>query len=57
MLWHPQAYSDQTIKMVKEARQVAAALGISLEFATISGPTDFEAAFASLSRLGAEAAF
>jgi putative ABC transport system substrate-binding protein len=56
VLWHPQAYGDQTMKeMVKEARQVAAALGISLEFAAVSGPTDFEAAFAFLSSLGAEA--
>jgi ABC-type uncharacterized transport system substrate-binding protein len=56
VLWHPQAYGDQTRKeMVKEARQVAAALGISLEFAAVSGPTDFEAAFAFLSSLGAEA--
>lgn len=40
VLWHPQAYGDQTRKeMVKEARQVAAALGISLEFAAVSGPT------------------
>src|SRR6476659_9072019 len=40
VLWHPQAYSDQTMKeMVKEARQVAAALGMSLDFAAVSGPT------------------
>ena len=56
VLWHPQAYSEQTMReMLKEVQQVAATLGIALEFAAVSGPPDFEAAFASMSSGGAEA--
>jgi hypothetical protein len=43
--------------MVVKAQQAAAALGITLDFTAVTGPTDFEAAFASMSSSGVEALF
>jgi putative ABC transport system substrate-binding protein len=58
VLWHPRAYSDNTMKdMVVKAQQAAAALGITLDFTAVTGPADFEAAFASMSSSGVEALF
>src|SRR4051794_26976300 len=58
VLWHPQAYSDNTMKeLVVKAQQAAAALGITLDFTAVAGRTDFEAAFASMSSSGVEALF
>jgi putative tryptophan/tyrosine transport system substrate-binding protein len=58
VLWHPQAYSDKTMKdMVLKVEETAAALGITLNFTAVTGPADFEAAFASMSSSGVEALF
>jgi putative ABC transport system substrate-binding protein len=58
VLWHPQAYSDKTMKdMVLRVQETAAALGITLSFTAVTGPSDFEAAFASMSSSGVEALF
>jgi putative ABC transport system substrate-binding protein len=58
VLWHPQAYSDKTMKdMVLKVEESAAALGITLNFTAVTGPTDFGAAFASMASSGVEALF
>ena len=58
VLWHPQAYSDKTMRdMVVAAQQAAADLGITLEFTAVTGAADFEAAFVSMSSSGVEALF
>src|SRR3954453_14003735 len=39
VLWHPQAYSDKTMKdMVLKVEETAAALGITLNFTAVTGP-------------------
>src|SRR5204862_4555231 len=43
VLWHPQAYSDETMKdMVLKGQVSAATTGITLNFTAVTDPSDFE---------------
>ncbi len=57
-LWHPGAFSEETINdMLKEATQAAATLGMQLSPVEVRRPDQFEHAFSTMTKDRAEALF
>jgi len=55
-LWHPRAYGERTMNdMMDEAETAARALGVSLRYVPVQGPSEFDGAFSTISAGGADA--
>ena len=58
LLWHPGAFSEQTMRgMLKEADASARALGLHLRFVEVRGPEELDRAFSTLARERTDAVF
>ena len=56
VLWHPEAYANQTMDdMVAETRRAAAALNLRLQFVAASKPEEFEEVFSKFAKESPEA--
>ena len=56
VLWHPEAYANQTMDyMVAETRRAAAALNLRLQFVAASKPEEFEEVFSKFAKDSPEA--
>jgi putative tryptophan/tyrosine transport system substrate-binding protein len=58
VLWHPEAYSEQTMRdMLKETEVAARTLQLQLQLLGAEGPGDFDTAFSAMRRDRADALF
>ncbi len=55
-LWHPQAYDERTTAgILRDTKDAAQALGVQLQLVPVSGPDEFEDAFAAITRAHTDA--
>ena len=55
-LWHPNAYGERTMSdMMNDTEAAAGSLGISLRFAAVQGPDEFDRAFSAMTEERANA--